>query len=143
MMKAAGLAAAGAGLTISDANAFSETGGAGRRPDANTGNAPYEYRLLLGWINDNSSRPLAGKRWPITDLDEQTVEDYRSFLTTARDYGYNGITLWGLYASHAWPVPLENALEPGRRRLIDQILNEAAKLGIKVLYGLGRLQLGL
>jgi hypothetical protein len=65
------------------------------------------------------------------------VKVYQSFLRTAHDYGYNGITLWGLYASHAWAVPLKDSLEPGRRRLIDRILNEAEKLGIKVLYGLG------
>ena len=122
VLRAAGLAAAGAGLASTAAPA------AGRS---------FEHRLLLGWINDNSNRPLAGKRWPITEIDEQTVKDYRSFLRTARDYGYNGITLWGLYASHAWTVPLENSLTPGRRRLIDRILNDAAKMGIKVLYGLG------
>lgn len=98
---------------------------------------PFDYRLLLGWINDNSARPLAGKRWPITDIDEQTVAEYKSYSKTAREYGYNGITLWGLYASHAWAVPLKLSLEPRRRRLIDRILNEADKHGIKVLYGLG------
>ena len=68
----------------------------------------FEYRLLLGWINDNSTRPLAGSRWPITTVDEQTVKDYRSFLRTARDYGYNGVTLCateGLVA--AGPPPLD------------------------------------
>jgi hypothetical protein len=97
----------------------------------------FEYRLLLGWINDNSNRPLSGGRWPITTIDEQTVRDYKSFLETAHDCGYNGITLWGLYASHAWTVPLKDSLEPRRRRLIDRILNDAYKLGIRVLYGLG------
>jgi len=138
LLKTAGLAATGAGFTASAAQSSSQTpaGGVDRPHDPKTGSA-FEYRLLLGWINDNSSRPLTGKRWPIADIDEQTVADYRSFLKTARDYGYNGITLWGLYASHAWPVPLKDALVPRRRRLIDQILNDAAKLGIKVLYGLG------
>lgn len=97
----------------------------------------FSYRLLLGWINDNSSRPLAGSRWPITTINEETVSDYRSFFATAREYGYNGITLWGLYASHSWAVPLKNSLEPARRRLVDRILNEADKQSIKVLYGLG------
>ena len=54
----------------------------------------------------------------------------------ARDSGYNGITLWGLYASHAWPVPLKSALLPERHRVIDRILKDADKMGIKVLYGL-------
>ena len=97
----------------------------------------FQRRLLLGWINDNSDRPLSGKRWPITDIDERTVAEYKTYLQTARDYGYTGITLWGLYADHAWKVPLAESLEPKRRRLIDQILHEAERLGIKTLYGLG------
>ena len=139
LLKVASLGAAGtglvhAGLSVHDA----ESSYARAVPEGGSaqGNA-FDYRLLLGWINDNSTRPLLGKRWPITEVDEQTVSDYQSFLTTVRDYGYNGITLWGLYASHAWPVPLKSAFEPGRRRLIDRILNEADKLGIRVLYGLG------
>lgn len=98
---------------------------------------PFQHRLLLGWINDNSPRPLTGKRWPITDIDEQTVADYRAYLQTAQAYGYTGVTLWGLYADHAWKVPLADSLEPQRRRLIDRILQEAERLNIKVLYGLG------
>ena len=121
LLKTAGLAAGGAGLV---------------HPAAAGGQA-FDYRLLLGWINDNSTRPLAGSRWPITTVDEQTVQDYLPFLRTARDYGYNGITLWGLYASHAWAVPLIDSLPAARRRLIDRILNAANKLGIQVLYGLG------
>jgi hypothetical protein len=130
LLKAAGLASTGIGLAAAAA------GAPRRAPDPDASKA-FEYRLLLGWINDNSKRPLSGRRWPITDIDKRTVSEYQSFLRTAREYGYNGITLWGLYASHAWAVPLKNSLEPGRRRFVDQILNEAQKLGIKVLYGLG------
>jgi hypothetical protein len=134
LLKTASLAAASAGLAASRTALSTQTQAGVRGPSA--GNA-FDYRLLLGWINDNSNRPLAGKRWPITDIDEQTVKDYASFLKTAREYGYNGITLWGLYASHAWAVPLKDSLPPARRRLIDRILNEADKRSIKVLFGLG------
>jgi hypothetical protein len=129
LLKIAALAAAGAGKAFAAGHEGSLPQTARRRT--------FQYRLLLGWINDNSTRPLAGSRWPITTVDWQTVKDYRSFLRTARDYGYNGITLWGLYASHGWAVPLKDSLPPARRRLIDRILNEANKLGIRVLYGLG------
>ena len=132
MLKTAGLAAVGAGLAFAAPGSSSQAPAA--RPQADSA---FDYRLLLGWINDNSSRPLVGKRWPITDIDERTVKEYSSFLRTAQEYGYNGITLWGLYASHAWAVPLKDSLGPARRRLIDRILNEADKAGIKVLYGLG------
>ncbi len=104
---------------------------------ARSGGKGYDFRLLLGWINDICHRPLVGKRWPITDVDERTVEEYKQFLRIAWDYGYNGMTIWGLYVSHAWPVPLKKALVPQRRRIIDQILIEADKVGIKILHGLG------
>lgn len=141
MLKRAGLAAVGAGLAASASGASalsnpsqSNLSGVNAKSDAR---GAFDYRLLLGWINDNSNRPLAGKRWPITDIDEQTVKDYKVFLRMARDAGYNGITLWGLYASHAWTVPLKDALAPERRRLIDRILREADRVNLKVLYGLG------
>jgi len=142
MLRTTGRATAAAGLAISidlpDAAPRIGLGQELRKGESDTpSQSRFDYRLLLGWINDISHRPLAGKRWPITDVDQRIVEEYRSFLRTARDYGYNGITLWGLYATHAWPVPLKDALVPERRRLIDQILAEADKVGIKVLYGLG------
>jgi hypothetical protein len=129
VLKTAALATVCAGRAISAAHEFSRPQPAARKA--------FDYRLLRGWINDNSTRPLAGRRWPITAVDEQAVKDYQPFLRTARDYGYNGITLWGMYASHAWPVPLNDSLQPARRRLIDRILSDANKLGIQVLYGLG------
>jgi hypothetical protein len=83
--------------------------------------------------------PIRGfsPRFPGYDVDERTVVEFRSFLRTAADYGYNGITLFGLYVTHAWPVPLKDALVPERRRLIDRILAEADTVGMKVLFGLG------
>jgi hypothetical protein len=100
LLKIAALAAAGAGKAFAAGHEGSLPQTARRRT--------FQYRLLLGWINDNSTRPLAGSRWPITTVDEQTVKDYRSFLRTARDYGYNGVTLCateGLVA--AGPPPLD------------------------------------
>ena len=98
---------------------------------------PFDYRLLLGWINDNCPRPLTGKRWPIIDVDERTATDYRSFFQVAKEYGFNGITIWGLHVSHAWPVPLNKALMPERQRIIEKIIKAADRHGIRVLYGLG------
>lgn len=128
MVELAGLAAVGTAFALrSPAKDVVETPAA----------RPFDYRLLLGWINDNCPHPLIGKRWPIIDVDERTVTNYASFFRLAKDYGYNGITLWGLYVSHAWPVPLKKAIEPGRRKIIDRILEEADRNRIKVLFGLG------
>ncbi|HLH53310.1 MAG TPA: hypothetical protein VKY92_06810 [Verrucomicrobiae bacterium] len=128
MIKLAGLAAAGTAIALRSPAKDALEEAAPR---------PFDYRLLLGWINDNCPRPLMGKRWPIIDVNDATVADYRSFFRIAKETGYNGITLWGLYVSHAWPVPLKNALIPERRRIIDRILKEADRHKIKVLFGLG------
>jgi hypothetical protein len=80
MLKKAGLAAMGAGLAASvsrgsdPASSHSQSYPSRVNTKSNAREA-FDYRLLLGWINDNSNRPLAGKRWPITDIDEQTVND--------------------------------------------------------------------
>lgn len=93
--------------------------------------------MLLDWINDVSSSPRKGKRWPIIDADEQTLRDYTDLFRVARDWGYNGITIWGLYVDHAWPVDLESCITPQRRRIIDAILEEGRRQGIAVYSGLG------
>jgi hypothetical protein len=98
---------------------------------------PIAHRMLLGWINDVSSQPRAGKRWPIIDVDEQLVRDYAEFFATAAEWGYTGITIWGLYVDHSWPVDLPTCITPQRRRMIDAILGEARRRGIAVYSGLG------
>ena len=142
MLKTAGAAALGFGLGLRSLGSGGHASGDGAssplapRPER-TAATGFTHRLLLGWINDNSSRPLSGKRWPIVDMGEDTVLDYQAFLRVARDHGYTGITLWGIFASHAWSVPLRNSVTPERRRLFERIRAEADRLGIKVLYGLG------
>jgi len=96
----------------------------------------FRHRMLLDWINDVSSQLRAGKRWPIIDVDEQVVRDYAELFAVARDWGYNGITIWGLYVDHAWPVDLTSCITPQRRKLIDAILAEADRCGIPVYSGL-------
>jgi hypothetical protein len=147
MLKTVGAATLGFGLGLRSPGGDGPEAGDGReglprplpppsRPERPAA-AGFTHRLLLGWINDNSSRPLSGKRWPIVDMGEDTVREYATFLRVAHDSGYTGITLWGIYASHAWSVPLKNSVTPERRRLFDRIRREADRLGIKVLYGLG------
>jgi hypothetical protein len=64
MLKLSGMAAASASLSLSTVAA--EPHGEARRHPGRS----FDYRIILGWINDNSSRPLVGKRWPIVDVDE-------------------------------------------------------------------------
>lgn len=97
----------------------------------------FEHRMLLGWINDVSTQPRAGGRWPIIDVDDQLLRDYAELFAVARDWGYNGITIWGLYVDHAWPVNLADCIVPARRKIIDRILAAARDCGITVYSGLG------
>ncbi|MCC7145733.1 MAG: hypothetical protein IT443_04750 [Phycisphaeraceae bacterium] len=97
----------------------------------------FRHRMLLDWINDVSTPLRAGKRWPIIDVDEQTLRDYQELFSVARDWGYNGITIWGLYVDHAWPVDLKSCLTPARKKIIDGILDAARRCGITVYSGMG------
>ena len=133
MLHASGLAALGLGLRW---HLPAAEGGPVPRTAA-PAPGPFQHRYLLGWVNDNSSRARAGQRWPMVEIDETTVADYETFFQVARDCGYNGITLWGLFATHAWAVPLEKSVTSERKRQVERILAAAGRTGIKVLYGLG------
>jgi len=93
--------------------------------------------MLLGWINDNCPHALEGKPWPDISIDDTTFATYKAYFREAKDAGFNAFTLWGLYCSHAWPVPLNSPEIQARRKFIDEILNEAHKHGIKALFGIG------
>lgn len=97
----------------------------------------FKHRLLLGWINDNSPTPLTGKPWPIIDIDDRTVRTYREFLQRAHSLNFTAVTIWGLFVSDAWPVPLVDSAFDERRRIVDQIMRIADETGIKVIHGFG------
>jgi hypothetical protein len=93
--------------------------------------------MLLGWLNDNCPVALQGKPWPDISIDDTTVATYKTYFREAKDAGFNAFTLWGLYCSHAWPVPLNSPEIQARRKFVDAILNEAHQQGIKALFGIG------
>ena len=97
----------------------------------------FENRILLNWINDISSVPKEGKRWPIIDVDERLVNDYKEYIDVASKWGFNGFTIWGLFISHSWPVPLEQCMSKERIKFINEIIDYAHKRDMKVLSGLG------
>ncbi len=103
----------------------------------NTHSTRFKYRMLLGWVNDISPKPLQGKPWPDISIDSSTVKDYKEYLRVAKDAGFNAFTVWGLYCSHAWPVPLRSPELLERKKIVDQILEEARRQGIKALFGIG------
>lgn len=93
--------------------------------------------MLLGWVNDICPHALEGKPWPDISIDQDTVTNYKAYFQEAKDAGFNAFTLWGLYSSHAWPVPLNSPEIQRRRKFVDAILEEAHKQGITALFGIG------
>lgn len=96
----------------------------------------FDYRSLVGWISEFSSRPLH-EPWPVIKLDDQIMADFNDFFDLCRNVGFNYMVIWGLFVSRHWPVPLENAVDDKRRRQINELLHAAHERGVKILSGLG------
>ena len=95
------------------------------------------YRVLTSWIRDIASKPSMGRRWPMVDMDDGLVEDYRELIDLAAEWGYNGLVAWGLFVGHNWPVELDRCLNDSRSHCIDQIMSHAQKRGLDFYIGLG------
>ncbi|GCE20120.1 hypothetical protein [Dictyobacter kobayashii] len=98
---------------------------------------PFRHRVLLGWINDISTIARKGKRWPIIDLDEQTLRDYRELFPILKQWGFDTVAIWGLFISHSWEPDIEHSISEERKRAIHKLLEMAHAQGIRVLGGLG------
>lgn len=96
-----------------------------------------EYKMLLTWINDISTVPRRGKRWPIIDIDDSLMNDYRVLFSVMKDWGYDAIIIWGLFVNHAWETDIPASVTSGRRLQIIRIIEDAHRQGIKVMSGLG------
>lgn len=97
----------------------------------------YKHRIISCWINDISSRPRMGKRWPMIDLDDDLVRDYYAFIDMAADSGFNGLVIWGLFVNHQWPLKLEQCMPSERQHRVHRILSHADRRGLTIYTGLG------
>ena len=99
----------------------------------------YKHRAAFGpWINDMRQEPWPkDSRWPYPVMDDVTVDSIIRCLEVASWAGYNEFNVFGLFATHGWPVDLKSALAEGRKQRVDRILNAAHRLGMKVLPGVG------
>lgn len=96
----------------------------------------FDYRSLVGWISEFSSRPLH-EPWPVIKLDDRIMADFSEFFNLCKHVGFNYMVIWGLFVSRHWPVPLENAIDYQRRKQVQELLDVAHRRGIKILSGLG------
>jgi hypothetical protein len=96
----------------------------------------FEYRTLVGWISEFSSRPLH-EPWPVITLDDEMMSDFYEIFDLCQQVGFDKMVIWGLFVSRRWPVPLVQAVDEQRRKQIQKLLDAAHKRGIQILSGLG------
>ena len=97
----------------------------------------FEHRGYLGWITDLATEPDPTAPWPSMRLDERLLEDYRQTFDLMKRLSFNEISIWGLYVSRSWPVDIASAVTPARGTMVERLIDEAHKRGIKVFSGLG------
>jgi hypothetical protein len=98
----------------------------------------FAHRTAFGvWINDMRNQALPNENWPYVVLDEQTIQGITDCLDLAARAGFNEFDVFGLLVSFSWPVDIVSAVDPERRRRVNQILDAAHQRGLKVLCGLG------
>lgn len=97
----------------------------------------FAHRGYLGWITDLASEPDTFAPWPSTRLDRRLLQDYRTSFATMRQLNFNEISIWGLYVARAWPVDVESALTKERGALVETLIDDAHRHGLRVYAGLG------
>lgn len=101
------------------------------------GSGRFIHRGYLGWITDLATNPDTNADWPSMRIDTQLLQDYHETFGLMKETGFNEIVIWGLYVSRNWPVEIEQVVSPERGAMIETLLADAHKHGIKVLSGLG------
>jgi hypothetical protein len=99
--------------------------------------AVFEHRGYLGWITDLATDPDPNAAWPSMRIDERLLRDYRESLVTLRGLGFHEIAIWGLYVSRNWPTDIKSAVTPERGALVERLIDEVHRQGLRVLSGLG------
>jgi hypothetical protein len=97
----------------------------------------FRHRAYLGWITDLDSRPDSQAPWPSMRLDASLLEDYRKTFALMKQLGYNAIVIWGFYVSRSWPLDIRSAVSPERGALVERLIDDAHRQGIRVYTGLG------
>ena len=101
-------------------------------------NAPsFSHRALNGWITDLATDADPQAAWPSMRLDEHLLRDYRETFATMKRLGMNEMVVWGLYTANNWPVDLKSAVSEERGLMVEQLIRDAHKFGIKIISGLG------
>ena len=103
------------------APASGATKGSASKPPAKEISWAYNHRAAFGpWINDMRLEPWPeGVAWPYAVLDDKTVEGIIRCLDVASWAGFNEFNVFGLFATHAWPVDIKSAID----RIKEQVQN--------------------
>jgi hypothetical protein len=111
--------------------------GAGAISALSAAPAPFSYRGYLGWITDLATMPDTHAAWPSMRIDRALLEDYSKSFAVMKEIGFEDLCVWGLYVSRAWPVDITSAVQPKRAGLVERLIEDAHKSGIRVVSGLG------
>ncbi|MFN7922876.1 MAG: hypothetical protein U0Q16_22410 [Bryobacteraceae bacterium] len=98
---------------------------------------PFRHRGYLGWITDLATREEAHVAWPSMRLDADLLADYRRGFDMMKELGLDELCVWGLYVSRSWPVDIASAVPRDRGKLVERLIADAHRRGIRVLSGLG------
>jgi len=97
----------------------------------------FRHRGYPGWITDLATEPDPTAAWPSMRLDKRLLEDYCRTFDLMKLLGFNEISIWGLYVSRAWPVRIKSSVDRERSRMMERLIDQAHKHGIRVYSGLG------
>lgn len=97
----------------------------------------FVHRSYNGWITDLATEPDPHARWPSMRLDERLLADFHETFGRMESLGFNEIVIWGLYVANAWPLDIQSAVHPERRKLLARLIADAHAHGLKVVSGLG------
>jgi hypothetical protein len=97
----------------------------------------FSFRVTDGWLRDLASKPTPHDPWPCIRWDEPLLADQICFLDVQAELGVTCNVVWGLFVEGAWPVPLENVIEPAREEKLQTFVAAAHARGLKILSGVG------
>ena len=88
------------------------------------------------WVNDIRNEPIID-HWPSVIIDKRTMEDYTDMIRLLKDTGYNALDIFGLLTNSDWPMDIESVISAERKKLVDEMIENAHRHDIKIIYGMG------
>lgn len=106
----------------------------GERPLAEKRTRTYTHRIAFElWINDVRNEAMPLEPWPYGVIDDKTIDGIVRALDVQAAAGYTAVDFCGLFATNAFPVDLNRAVDRERQSRISAILKACHQRGLKVI----------